>query len=177
MSSIAGTATLCMAWTAQIYFVSMGLTEKLITPLWVLLNFIVALSSAFAASVTTWFGRDRALIFLAVMLPLSYILLGILPLLPAIVVLMVFYGVRGIATPLLKDLINNNCSSSTRATVLSIRNMIIRGAFALLGPFIGRISSSSSLSLALVVSGTLLLLLSGMGMIFLFSQLEKEQEE
>ncbi len=177
MSAITGTATLCMAWTSQIYFVHMGLTEKIITPLWVMLNLTVAVVAAFASSVTHWLKRGRAIIILAILIPLSYIFLGILPLLPAIVVLILFYSIRGYATPLLKDLINAQCVSDVRATVLSIRNMIIRLGFALLGPFIGSISSRYSLSSALISSGIILLLFSGCFAAFLLISMKHEIEE
>lgn len=177
MSAITGTATLCMAWTSQVYFVNMGLTENIITPLWVLLNLTVAVVAAFASSVTDWLEKRRAIILLALFIPLSYVLLGLLPLLPAIVVLVMFYSVRGYATPLLKDLINAHCSSEIRATVLSIRNMIIRTCFAILGPFIGSMSSHFSLSYALISSGLILLILSGGAAIFLFSSLGDHVED
>ena len=74
--------------------------------------------------------------------------------------LYLFYSVRGYATPLLKGLINNNCDSSTRATVLSIRNLFVRFGFALLGPSIGWMSNNFSLSSGLVLAGAILLLLS-----------------
>lgn len=174
MSAVTGTATLCMAWTSQVYFVSMGLTERWITPLWVILNLTVAVLSAFAKEVVGCLGRGRAVLILALVIPLSYCLLGLLPLWWSLAVLFLFYAIRGYATPLLKDLVNNNCLSEVRATVLSIRNMIIRLCFALLGPTIGTISSSHSLSVALVISGVLLLFLSCTAVLFLFSALGKE---
>ncbi len=177
MSAITGTATLCMAWTSQVYFVHMGLTEKTITPLWVILNLTVAVVAVFASLVTDWLTKKRAIIMLALIIPMSYILLGMLPLLPSIGVLVIFYGVRGYATPLLKDLINSHCPSEIRATVLSIRNMIIRTCFAILGPFIGSMSSHYSLSNALITSGCILLILFVGAVIFLFTSLGYDVED
>ncbi len=177
LSSIIGTATLCMAWTSQIYFVSMGLMEKQITPLWVILNLTVAVVAAFAAQVIGVLRKNRAIVVLVLFIPLSYVFLGLLPLLPAIGVLVVFYAVRGYATPLLKDLTNSNCSSGTRATVLSIRNMIIRTCFAILGPTIGVLSSHYSLSFALVISGCVLMVLSCAAAVFLFTTMGYDMKD
>jgi hypothetical protein len=149
-----------MAWTSQIYFVSNGFTEVTITPLWITLNLTVAIVAAFASSTMKVLGKKVSLILIIVYLPTTYIFLGLLPLVPAIICLYLFYAVRGYATPVLKDLINQNCSSSTRATVLSIRSLIIRVGFALLGPLIGWVSDFSTLSFALILSGFLLLLLA-----------------
>lgn len=175
MSSITGTATLCMAWTAQVYFVTMGLNEKAITPLWVVLNLLVASVAAYTAAVVGRLGARRAIVVIVTVIPLAYILLGVLPLVPAIGALMLFYTVRGYATPFLKNLINQNCASEIRATVLSIRNMVVRGGFALLGPFIGVLSDHYSLATALVVSGSLWLILMIATACYLFATGGEEQ--
>lgn len=159
-SSVTGIATLCMAWTAQVYFVEKGFKELTITPLWVLLNLTVAFFSAFAAKTQNLFGKKGTLIAIIVYIPSAYILLGILPVFPALFSLWLFFAIRGYATPVLKDLINQNCDSATRATVLSIRSLIYRVGFATLGPFIGWTAGASSLSTALILAGSLLLILS-----------------
>ena len=160
MSSITGVATLCMAWTAQIYFVTRGFDEIAITPLWVTLNLTVAVVAAFTTNTVKFLGRRTALLLIIFYIPFAYIFLGALPLIPALLTLYIFYSVRGYATPLLKDLINQNCDSSIRATVLSIRNLFIRFGFALLGPAIGWMSNNYSLSSGLILAGFILLLFS-----------------
>lgn len=174
LSSLIGTCTLCMAWTSQIYFVNMGLTEKSITPLWVFLNLTVAVVAAFASKIVDKIGRPLAIVVVMIVIPCGYILLGVLPLLPALIVLFSFYTIRGYATPLLKDLVNRYCASETRATVLSIRSMIIRISFAVLGPFIGSLSAGYNLAFALKLSGAILLTLSLLAGIFLFVTLKDD---
>lgn len=159
-SSLIGTCTLCMAWTSQVYFVNMGLTEKSITPLWILLNLTVAVVAAFAVKVVEKVGRRTAILMVMIVIPSGFILLGALALLPALVALFIFYAIRGYATPFLRDLVNQYCASETRATVLSMRSLIIRTSFAVLGPFIGSLSADYSLLFALKLSGTILLGLS-----------------
>ncbi len=176
LSSLIGTSTLCMAWTAQVYFVHMGLTEETITPLWVGLNLTVAVIAAFASTFIGRMGRKTAIVSIVLFIPLSYVLLGMLPLIPAIAVLFLFYAVRGYATPLLKDLANIHCDSATRATVLSIRNMIIRIGFAVLGPFIGSLSAAYSLKHALITSGSILLLLAVCAACYLWATGASESE-
>jgi len=159
-SSVIGIATLCMAWTAQVYFVSQGFQELTITPLWVVLNLTVAFFSGFAASTQNFLGKRATFLIITLYIPTTYILLGAIPVVPAIICLWLFFAVRGFATPILKDLINQNCESATRATVLSIRSLIYRVGFASLGPLIGWIAGKSSLDAALIVAGLILLILS-----------------
>lgn len=171
LSSITGISTLCMAWTAQIYFIAQTFTEVIITPLWVTLNLTVALVAAYASSITKLLGHRFSLLIIIIYIPSSYIFLGIFSLVPALCNLYIFYAVRGYATPVLKDLINHNCCSSVRATVLSLRSLIIRLGFALLGPAIGHISGTTSLSTALISAGCALLMLSSISGFFLLKYL------
>ena len=171
VSAITGIATLSMAWCAQIYFVTNDFSAVTITPLWVALNLTVAIVAAFAAKAKAILGNRISLLLIICYIPLAYILLGSLPLLPALLSLFFFYAIRGYATPVLKDYINSNCASATRATVLSIRSMIIRIGFTLLGPAIGFISETRSLSFALALTGILLFILSATSGFFLYRQL------
>ena len=165
--AVAGTATLCMAWTAQIYFVENGFSEKEITPRWVALNLTVATVSAIAAQVVVRLTPRRA-VLIAAALPAGFVLIGLLPLLPALAVLFLFYLIRGYTTPMYRDLINRNCDGSIRATVLSIRSLLIRFAFSLAGPLIGFLAGRSTLDSALVVFGVILGSGSVLSSIFLF---------
>ncbi len=169
-SSVTGTATLCMAWTSQIYFVNQGFDEVIITPLWVTLNLTVAIIAAYAAATQKFLGEKLSLSLIIIFIPATYVFLGQFHIIPAIFTLYLFYGVRGYATPVLKDLTNKHCSSSVRATVFSIRSLIIRLSFALLGPMIGWITIATSLSTALTTAGILLLFFSSISGYFLFKQ-------
>lgn len=88
-------------------------------------------------------------------------------------VLLVFYIFRGFATPILKGYINQMTFSEMRATVLSIRNFIIRLMFAAIAPFIGWLNDMYSLHAALLVSAGIILLPGG---IFLVLQFRKETD-
>ncbi len=159
-SSVIGTATLCMAWTSQVYFVRNGMTEVGITPIWVVLNLTAATVAAYAAKVVDSLGRKRAHALIVFLIPLGYFFLGAFSLVPAIFSLILFYAVRGYATPFLKDLINNFCGSEVRATILSIRSLIIRFSFTILGPLLGLLSGAISLSFAVICMGGIFLILS-----------------
>ena len=68
--------------------------------------------------------------------------------------------VRGVATPVLKDYINQITTSDVRATVLSVRSFIIRFLFAIIGPFLGWYSDKFSLQNALLLAGIVFFILS-----------------
>ncbi len=168
ISAITGTCTLCMAWTSQIYFVTNNLDELVIAPLWIILNLTVALVAAVAHRTREILGYSTSLLLIIFYIPAGYILLGTLPFAAGIGSLLFFYAIRGYATPVLKDLTNNYCSSEVRATVLSIRSLVIRTSFSIIGPLIGIIAGHYDLGYALVTVGTLLLLTSIVSGLYLY---------
>lgn len=174
-SSVTGIATLCMAWTAQIYFVNKGFNEYQITSLWVTLNLLVAFVSVFAGlidkKIQTAGGDHGRLALIAITIPCGYIALGALPTGAALASLFLFYAVRGYATPVLKDITNQLCPSAMRATIFSIRSLIIRFGFSLLGPTIGALTGRTSLGFALITAGCCLLVFSLFSALFLHHQL------
>jgi len=86
---------------------------------------------------------------------LSFIGLGYASTYMAVALLFVFYCFRGLATPILKNYINDNTGSDVRATVLSVRMFLVYVIFAALFPLMGWVGDASSWSAALMVAGFL----------------------
>ena len=160
-SSVIGTATLTMAWFVQPVFGTAGIPLALYGVLWTLLNIIVGVTSLFAYRVEARMGEKNILILICVMIPAGFILTALLSkAYVVLLVLTVFYAVRGIATPVLKDYINRLSLSGSRATILSVRSFIIRINFAIIAPATGWMADNYSLQTALVLSGIIFTLLS-----------------
>ena len=107
------------------------------------------------------------------MLPAGYLALSRFHTPLGLLVLYLFYLVRGYATPVLKDYINRVTASHIRATVLSVRNFIIRLIFALAGPLLGWVKDVYSLPQALLLAGVIFLVF-GVLMALLFMASGKE---
>jgi MFS family permease len=157
LSSIIGAATLLMAWYAQPLFEEIGVPLILYGVLWTALNLTVGFSSIVAHKIETGLGETNTLILLAVAIPLLMVITGLLPPAGIIPILFLIYAVRGIATPVLKDYVNKNTSSEVRATVMSLRDLILRVQFALLAPVAGWLSDRYSLSSGIVLTGLFIL--------------------
>jgi len=105
------------------------------------------------------------LLLITLFIPLGYIALSQVVAYWGIVILFIFYIFRGFATPVLKDYINQLTDSNVRATVLSVRNFVIRIFFAIIGPFIGWYSDLVSLQAATLIAGLVFLLSAGISFI------------
>ncbi len=160
LSSIIGTATLSMAWFAQIYFKVMEFDKVIIGILWTALNLIVGLVSWQAYKIEKKIGVKSSILLISITIPLGYIIAGLFSSILSLIIIFLFYAVRGFATPILKDYVNKIAPSQTRATILSIRSFIIRFLFALLGPLLGFITDKYSLFDALLLAGIIFIVFS-----------------
>jgi MFS family permease len=118
-----------------------------------MLNLSTGVFSIFAYRIERWLGRKNTLLLIVILLSAGFILTSIEISIAGIAILFGFYMVRGLATPVLKDYINQYTDSKVRATILSIRNFEIRIIFAAIGPALGYLTDTFSLQTALLVAG------------------------
>ena len=174
-SAITGCATLTMAWFAQPFFEYSNIDIAWFGILWTTLNLTVAITSYTAHRLEKLLGQRWSVLLIALLIPLGYLALSRFHLPIGLLVLYLFYLVRGYATPVLKDYINRITASHIRATVLSVRNFIIRLLFALTGPLLGWVKDIYSLPQALALAGIIFLTISILTAI-LFISSGKEME-
>ncbi|MDF9829088.1 MFS transporter [Parabacteroides sp. PF5-6] len=173
-SGIIGAATLTMAWFVQPYLMQMDTPTSYYGIIWTVLNLTVGLAALYSDRVERFFGMNRMNLIILVMIVGGYIALAYNLTPVGLLVLLVFYIFRGFATPILKGYINQMTFSEMRATVLSIRNFVIRLIFAAVTPFIGWLNDMYSLKIALLVSALIILI---PGTLFLVLQTFHKEEK
>lgn len=171
-SALIGSATLTMAWFVQPVFQTNNVPIEGFGLLWTLLNLTVGLVAAFAYKIEARLKQRKSIIIIAIFIPILYLAISYSGLVASLIILFLFYAIRGFATPVLKDYINRLADSATRATTLSIRNFIIRLNFALIGPFLGWYTDFYSLSEALMLAGIIFFTLSMLTMILFIRSLK-----
>lgn len=153
-SGVIGCATLSMAWLLQPYLKQyLAFSEYQIGITWGALNLTVGLTTLIAHRIEKRISRKNIILFISLSVSLCFITIWSTANLLVIPVLFFFYFTRGIATPVLKDWVNRLCDQNMRATVLSLRNFVIRIIFAGFGPFIGWYADLYSLNAAMFLSG------------------------
>ncbi len=163
-SSLVGTSTFTIVWFVQPYFTAVELPLAWFGVGWAVLQFSVGLFALNAYRIEGWLGRRAALVSLILLASGAYIALGFFQALWALGFLFIFYLVRGINGPVLNDYINRCVGSDIRATVLSVKSLVGRLMFVLLGPLVGWVNDSFSLGAAFLVCGFTFL---GFGVLFL----------
>jgi len=154
-SAITGAATLTMAWFAQPYFGQIKIPVSMYGVLWAVLNLSVGIAAVYAWRFEKRYGASKTVIVFTLAIFSSYILLPFMPGYTGLAVLLAFYLARGLATPTLRNYINLITTSEVRATVLSVRNFLIRLIFAVTGPLWGWITDKYSLQSAILSAGVI----------------------
>ncbi len=153
VSSFTGTASLTFAWFVQPYFQKAGLPVSLFGMMWTLLNLSVGISAFWSYKAEKRLGQQKALLLIIFGLSLGYLFAAWEISLAGIGILFFFYVLRGVAHPILKDYINRYTPSEVRATVLSLRDFVIRINFAIIGPVLGFFTDRFSLTAAMLIAG------------------------
>lgn len=162
-SSILGSATLAMAWVYPLRLAALGFSELQIGTMHTALNLVLGAVTLFAYRIELELKPKRTIWLSTVSLTVAFVLAGLAPDSCTFATIMVlFYACRGIATPVLKDYVNRLTSSDIRATVLSVRSLIIRGFFAIVAPFFGTAADLFGIGKAFVILGIIYIAATGL---------------
>jgi len=174
-SSIIGSATLTMAWIYPLYLKNLDFSEIEIGSTSTVLNLIVGMTTLFAYRIERRLKPKSTVWFTTLLITSGFIALGFIHSFIALGVLAVFYFSRGIATPVLKDYINRITTSDIRATVLSIRSLIIRSLFSFIGPLFGYMTDRLSLNQAFIIIGIVFTIATGSSIFLFLKSLDKQK--
>ncbi len=165
-SSIVGASTLTMAWFVQPWLIRANLPTGMFGITWTVLNLSVGISAFYAYKLELKLGRITTTAVFTLILALGFIASGWITSFWGLLFIFMFNLARGVATPILKDNINRITPSNMRATILSVRNFIIRILFAVLAPFYGWAIDALSLSSALTIAGLVFTILASISFFF-----------
>lgn len=165
-SSVVGASTLTMAWFVQPWFIRANLPISMFGITWTILNLSVGITAFYAYKLELKMGRVATAAAFTIILAIGFFASSWISSLWGLIFILMFYLARGVATPILKDNINRITPSNMRATVLSVRNFIIRIIFALLGPLYGWSIDKLSLSAALTIAGMVFTVMAAISFFF-----------
>ncbi|MBN2646075.1 MAG: MFS transporter [Desulfuromonadaceae bacterium] len=164
-SALIGAATYTMAKAVPYWYSEVVQASAVELGLfWSLLNLSAALLSGQAYRVEPLVRRSVFMPAIAAVVVAGFVGLASLPMYPAMAVLLLFYCGRGLATPILKNYINEQTPSPVRATVLSVRMFLVYLLFAALFPLMGQVGDSLGWSHALLVAASVFALLCGVAL-------------
>jgi MFS family permease len=152
-SGLISASTLMMVWFAQPYWSELGVDIFYFGLMWAGLNFLVAIAAFFAHRLNGWLSIRQSLLLFAMTPFVLYLVLALDIGWWALLIIPLFWVLRGLAQPVLLDYINKEVDSSMRATVLSISSLFGRLFFSIFSPFLGWVADVWSLQTAFFASG------------------------
>ena len=157
LSGTFSSASFLIVWLSQDYLKQLEIPIQAFGWAWAIFHLGMSLASVNAHRLQRRFGIKNSIFILVLILGISYAGLGSIERVYGTVFIMTIYLVRGLCSPLILNAINQQISSSARATILSINSLVFRIAFAIVAPIIGAIASDSSLFAGLTVAGCVFL--------------------
>lgn len=161
LSGTFSSASFLIVWLSQDYLKQLDIPIQAFGWAWAFFHVGMSLASVNAHRLDSIFGIKNATLLLILLLAISYICLGNIEQVYGMIFIMGVYLVRGLCSPLILNAINQQISSSVRATILSINSLVFRIVFAVIAPVIGAIASRYDLFTGLTVAGCLFLVFGG----------------
>jgi hypothetical protein len=152
MAAVIGATTLTVLWMYQPYWELLGVPVAVFGIIWAAGNALVGVVSLRAKAIAEKFGEVHAIGLFGVIAIASAAVIGIFPTIWLMPLFAAFYICRGVANPVITGSINSRVESGVRATVLSVRQLGVRGVFLIVAPIIGAIGDAHTLPTAFIAS-------------------------
>lgn len=146
-------STLTMVWFNQIHWQSLGIPVEYFGMLWAAFMVVAMVGSQVAPYLEHKIQKQQ--LFAAIMTGpiILYLIAGYLSTTVwSLAFLWMFWLVRGIAMPIVSHYVQQDCSDSNRATVLSMQSLMTRIIFSVCAPALGWLADNYSFSVAFFVS-------------------------
>lgn len=132
-----GLATFVPVWLIALYARDSGVPVSWLGPIWAAANYVVAFGSIISDRMNRVFGLHALLLISAGLIGFGYFGLGINHLWWGFVFYFAFCMSRGLFSPVLAHAEQSEIPSGDRASLVSLRSLLFRSAFVIVGPAVG----------------------------------------
>jgi len=136
-ATIVSLATFAPVWLIQLYASDAGVPTEWLGPIWAVANYTVAVASLVSHRVRAAIGVQASLWICIAAIALGYFGLGWSHALFGFAFYFAFGISRGISAPVFAEAEQAEIPSSDRATLISMRSLVFRLTFGVLGPAMG----------------------------------------
>jgi hypothetical protein len=155
-----GVSSFVPVWIIQLYAVGAGVPVAWLGPIWAAANYSVALAALSSAAIGRRVGLLPTLGLCVALVLLGYVGLGLTHAWYGFAFYYLLTLMRGLNGPVLHHEEQRLVPSSDRASFLSLRSLIFRGSFIVLGPMVGAAIDRHGMHPVLLVVGPLLAMAS-----------------
>jgi len=160
-----GMASFLPVWTIQLYATEAGLDERWLGLVWAAANYTVALGSILSTRFAARLGLGRLLVLCLGLIAVGYGGLGLTHAVWGFAFYFALTMMRGLNTPVLYHEEQLELPSSDRAGFVSLRGLIFRGSFLVIGPCLGLAIDRFGQHPPLLVTGALVVAAGALALI------------
>lgn len=132
-----GLSSFVPVWTIQLYAVESGLPEPWLGPVWAAANFLVAFGSLASHRLEGALGFFPALVLCVALMATGFLGLSLTHQIWGFAFYFAITAMRGLYFPIIHHQEQRLIPSADRASLLSLRSLLFRLSFLVLGPFVG----------------------------------------
>jgi MFS family permease len=160
LTIVLGMSSFIPVWTIQLYATDAGMDAGWLGVVWATANYTVALSSLFATRVSERIGFYRVMILCIALVAISYAGMGLVQSLWGVAFYFVLTTMRGLFSPPLSHEEQRLIPSADRAGFLSLRSLVFRMSFLIIGPTVGVAMDHHGQRHVLLVVGAILVVVA-----------------
>lgn len=157
--------TFSSVWFAQTYFGNVGLAIALFGTVWALGNFAAAAGSYLSHHVQKMLSETEQYLIIIGLVTASLLGMAFISITIGVVFIMVIRFAWGLLTPLSQEVVNRLVPSDLRVSLLSIKSLVQRIMFIILGPLYGWITDAYSLNSAMIAASLILIIFAGISLL------------
>lgn len=147
-------STLTMVWYNQLHWQSLGIPIEYFGMLWAAFMVVAIVGSQIAPYLERTLTTPKLFAMILIGPIVLYLAVSLLSTsVWSLAVLWMFWLVRGIAMPVISHYVQQDCSDTNRATVLSAQALMTRVIFSIFAPGLGWAADSYSFGTAFLLSG------------------------
>jgi MFS family permease len=132
-----GLSSFVPVWLVQLYATDAGVPASWLGPIWAVANYVVAIGSALSRRTSVALGAMGLLLACSGLIALGYFGMGLTYAWWGFVFYFAFNLSRGLSAPLIAHAEQAEIPSGDRASLVSLRSLLFRATFVVLGPTVG----------------------------------------
>jgi MFS family permease len=164
-----GMASFVPVWTIQLYATDAGISATWLGLIWAAANYSVAFGSLYSTRISQAIGMQRMLLFCILLIAAGYAGMGLVHTAWGVGFYFLLTFMRGLNGPTLHHEEQRRIPSSDRAGFVSMRSLIFRCFFLVLGPLVGLNMDRFGQHPVLLVVGAGLVIAAGAAMMMMRS--------
>jgi len=155
-SCVLGAVTLNIAWFSQFFFKHINLAPIYFGVVWAIIQAASGIYAQLGHRYVNWMGKHRAMISLLFFIFVGYWGLSFSPnIFVGVAFVLICFFIRGVNLPVLGYYLHQQVDSDRRATVISVKSLMVRLVYSILAPFYGYLIDTKGLEFSLRTAGTI----------------------